>query len=67
MKLKSLWKTVSPIIDMVLSIGLVVFSIYAIIYMYVMDAYSFWLLVTFCVYLFGSVRGLIDNLFKQNE
>lgn len=67
MKLKSLWKTVSPIIDMVLSIGLVVFSIYAIIYMYVMDAYSFWLLVTFCSALYGSVRELMGNLFKPHE
>ncbi|ETP68121.1 hypothetical protein AC739_12850 [Planococcus glaciei] len=67
MKLKSLWKMFSPIIDMALSIGLVGFSIYAIIYMYVMDAYSFWLMVTLCSALYGSVRGLVGNLFKPNE
>ncbi|RNF41140.1 hypothetical protein EEX84_01975 [Planococcus salinus] len=67
MKLKSLWKTISPVINLVMGIGLVIFSIGGIIYMFVIDAYSFWLLATFCVYLFSSVRGLIGDLFKSNE
>lgn len=67
MNLKILWKTISPIIDLMLDLGFLVASIIGIIYMYMVDAYSFGLLVTFCFALSSSVWSLLGNLFKPYE
>jgi hypothetical protein len=64
---KSLWKSISPVIDLVLDLGLVAASIIGIMYMYILDAYSFGLLATFCFALSSSVWSLVGNLFKPNE